>query len=447
MTIEPAVTGYLGTALALFLILLRIPIVVALGGVGFAGIILVIGQSSSGDFDLARGWEAAIAFLSLEPFSAVSSFELVAIPMFLLMGFVAFYAGFTRDIFNTARVWMAGLAGGLAMASVVGCAMFAAVSGSSLATASSMGKIAVPEMLRNRYDKGLATGVVAASGTLGALIPPSILMILYGIFTEQSIGRLLLAGLLPGLISALIYMLMIYCRARLNPCLAPTSSSTNWHEKIVSLKSTWAIALLFICVFGSIYSGAATPTESASLGAAGAFLLAFVTKRLSRQSASAALFETVTQVASIFAAIIGAKVFVAFIGLTGIASGLTLWALSLDIPAIMLVMAFSLIYIVLGTVMDPIGIMLLTLPIVVPVVEQLGYDLIWFGVIMVKLLEIGLITPPVGLNVYILKGVVGDSVPLETIFKGISWFLLMDVLTLTLLISFPQISLWLAYSL
>lgn len=444
---DPVTVSFIGLGLVLLLIFLRVPIAFALGSVGFAGLIVVIGWRPGSAFDFDRGWNAAISFAAFEPFSFISSFAFVAVPMFLMMGYVLFHAGFTRDLYHTTRVWLSGVTGGLAIASVVGCAMFAAVSGSSLATAAAMGKLAVPEMLRYKYDKGLATGVVAASGTLGSLIPPSILMILYGIFTEQSVGKLLIAGIIPGLLSALIYMGMIWVRGTLNPALAPKPEAVDWGERFRSLKGTWSIILLFTLVMGGIYGGVVTPTEAAAVGAAGAWAIGALARRLDKATAKEAMRETVTQVASVFAVVLGAKIFVAFIGLTGVASTLSLWALSLDVPPFVVLLALSLVYIILGTFMDPLGIMLLTLPVVTPIIEQLGYDLIWFGVIMIKLLEIGLITPPVGLNVYVLKGVVGDAVRLETIFKGISWFLLMDILTLFLLIAFPAISLWLPYSL
>ncbi|MEE9276514.1 MAG: TRAP transporter large permease [bacterium] len=440
---DPTSLGLGGLTVLLLLIFIRIPIAFALATVGFFGLILATGWPEGGALNLEQGWTAAWSYVAFEPFSFIASFPLVAIPLFLMMGYVAFEAGFTRDLYGTARMWLSRLPGGLAMSSVAGCAMFAAVSGSSLATAAAMGKIAVPEMLRYKYDKGLATGVVAASGTLGSLIPPSILMILYGIFTEQSIGRLLIAGFIPGILSALIYMGMVWVRAVADPDLAPRAEAFTWRQRFGSLTDTWSIIALFIVVMGSIYTGLATPTEAAAFGAAGAWGLGWVSRRLNRRNSRSALVETVLQASSIFAVVLGAKIFVGFIAVTGVAGALTQWAAGLDLPPLGILLALSMIYIILGTFMDPLGIMLLTLPVVTPVIENLGYDLIWFGVIMIKYLEIGLITPPVGLNVYILKGVVGDAVPLETIFKGIFWFLAMDVLTLALLILFPQISLWL----
>jgi tripartite ATP-independent transporter DctM subunit len=440
---DPFILGVIGLSAMLVLVALRVPIAFGMAVVGFVGMIFAVGWSPGNEFEFERGWDAAFSYASVEPFSFIASFPIVAVPLFLLMGYVAFHAGFTRDIYDTARVWMSRLYGGLAMASVAGCAMFAAVSGSSLATAAAMGKLAVPEMLRYKYDPGLSTGVVAASGTLGSLIPPSILMILYGIFTEESIGQLLMAGLIPGFLSALIYMVMVWVRARINPELAPRAEKSSWSQKFISLKGTWSILALFIIVMGGIYSGIVTPTEAAAAGAAGSFILGFLARRLSWQNVKDALIETARQSANIFALVLGAKLFVGFIALTGVAGELTIWAGTLDIPPVMILLSLSLIYVVLGTFMDPLGMMLLTLPVVTPIIQDLGYDLVWFGVIMIKFLEIGLITPPVGLNVYILKGVVGDAVPLETIFKGILWFLAMDVITLAILIIFPDISLWL----
>ena len=235
---DPFLIGMIGLGAMLLLVALRVPIAFGMAIVGFIGMIFAVGWQEGEDFDFERGWDAAFAYAAVEPFSFIASFPIVAVPLFLLMGYLAFHAGFTRDIYDTARVWMSRLHGGLAMASVAGCAMFAAVSGSSLATAAAMGKLAVPEMLRHKYDKGLATGVVAASGTLGSLIPPSILMILYGIFTEESVGQLLMAGLIPGILSALIYMAMVWIRARANPDFAPRGQRSNWVEKFTAIKGT-----------------------------------------------------------------------------------------------------------------------------------------------------------------------------------------------------------------
>ena len=440
---EPTTLGAWGLIVMLGLIAVRVPIAFCMAFIGFFGIILAVGWPAGGEFDFQRGFDAAWAYIAFEPFSFIANFPIIAVPLFLMMGYVAFHAGFTKDIYYTARVWLSQLNGGLAMASVAGCAMFAAVSGSSLATAAAMGKLAVPEMLRYKYHPGIATGVVAASGTLGSLIPPSILMVLYGIFTEESIGQLLMAGLIPGILSAAIYMGMVWIRATINPELAPKAESVSWTDRFIALKGVWSILVLFLIVMGGIYSGIVTPTEAAAAGCAGAWILGFITRRLTKEASKDAAIETAKQVANVFALVLGAKIFVGFVALTGVAGDLTGWATNLDVDPIWILLSLSLVFVVLGTFMDPLGMMLLTLPVVTPVIQDLGYDLVWFGVIMVKFLEIGLITPPVGLNVYVLKGVVGDAVPLETIFKGILWFLAMDILTLVVLILYPEISLWL----
>ena len=439
---EPITLGFCGIGVLLLLILFRVPIAVALGVVGFAGLVIILGWPAGRDPNFVRGFTAAFNYLSFEPFSFVASFSLVAIPMFLMMGYVAFHFGFTHDGYTAARAWLSRLPGGLAIASVMGSAVFAAVSGSSMATAAAMGKLAVPEMLRYNYDKGLATGAIAAAGTLGALIPPSILMIIYGLFTELSIGKLLIAGFLPGLLSALGYILLIIIRTKINPSLAPMPDHrVSWGERFSALKGVWSIIVLFILVMGGIYAGIMTPTEAAAIGAAGAWILAGLAKKLNVEGAKLSILETVTQTASIFAVVVGAKIFVGFIAMTGVASYLSDIALGLDYSPLVILLALSVMYIILGTFMDPLGIMLLTLPVVIPVIDSLGYDLIWFGVIMVKLLEIGMITPPVGLNVFVLKGAIGDTVRLETIFKGVTWFIFADIIVLAILILYPSISL------
>ena len=440
---DPLLLGIGGIVVMLVLVALRVPLAVALGIVGVGGMMLFFGAPANRPMNLERGFNIAWTYLTNEPYEAVASYTLIAIPLFLLMGFVAFYSGFTKDMYETGRAWMSGLPGGLAMATVVGCAMFAAVSGSSLATAAAMGKLAVPEMIRNKYDKGLATGVVALGGTLGALIPPSILMILYAIFTEQSVGRLLQAGIVPGLLSAAMFMLYIGIRATLQPEWAPRPGRTSWSEKVSSLRGVWSVLVLFVLVMGGLYSGIVTATEAAAVGAIGAYAISFLSRRLNRKALKNSMVETVVQTSSIFAIVVGAKIFIGFITLTGVTTVMSDFFLHLDIPPFAILLVISLMYIILGTFMEPLGIMLLTLPVVIPVIDGLGYDLIWFGIILIKLLEIGMITPPLGLNVFILKGVVGNEVKLETIFRGVAGFLLIDLVTLLLLLSFPIITLWL----
>lgn len=429
---ERELIGGLGVLFMITLLFLRVPVAFAMLVVGWGGV------------SVLRSTGAADAVLSADTFRMLLNFDLTTIPSFMLMGYIAYVAGFTRDVYEAARQWFGRLPGGLAAASTIGCAAFAAVSGSSLATAAAMGKIAVPEMLRHGYDKGLATGVVAASGTLGSLIPPSVLMILYAVFTQQSIALLFMAGFIPGILSALIYIIMIQTRAYLNPKLAPgMPDATSFREKMVALKGAWAIGLLFIIVIGGIMLGIFTPMEAGAIGASGAFLIALFAGRLTKHKISLAFLDTLRQTGAIFAIIFGAIVFTRFIALSGLGQYMADAASMFSDQAIFVIIALSLIYLILGTFMGPIEIMLITLPIVIPVMESYNISLLWFGIIMIKYLEIGLITPPLGFNVYMLSSVVGRAVPITTIFRGVTWFLAMDVVTLALLISFPAISLFL----
>ena len=429
---ERELIGMIGIGAMIVLMFLRVPVAFALALVGWTGLTVL------------RHERAADSVMSSDPFGMLLNFDLTTIPAFMLMGYITFVAGFTRDIYDTARVWFARVNGGLAAASTVGCAAFAAVSGSSLATAAAMGKIAVPEMLRQKYDKGLATGVVAASGTLGSLIPPSVLMILYAVFTQESIALLFVAGFLPGVLSAGIYVAMILIRARINPSLAPgMKERTLWSEKFASLKNTWAIVALFVIVVGGIMVGIMTPMEAGAIGAAGAFLIALMAGRMSWDKLKLALMDTLKQTTALFAIIFGAMLFTRFMALSGVGQFLAETAVGYSDSALPVIIALSVIYIILGAFMGPLEIMLITLPIVQPVVEGYDLSLIWFGIIMIKYLEIGLITPPLGFNVFIISSVVGKAVDIVTIFRGVTWFLVMDILTLALLIAIPGITLFL----
>ncbi len=438
---DPQTIGIAITVLMVAMLLLRIPIAVSLVSTAYLGLTLVL-LTRGGGFDSV--FHSVNSFLGEMAYSSTAEYTFTTIPMFLLMGYVATEAGFTRDIYSAARLWLSRVPGGLAVASSVGCAMFAAISGSSLATAAAMGRMAVPEMLDRKYDKGLATGVVAASGTLGSLIPPSILMILYGVFTEQSIAKLFVAGILPGLLSVAMFTGMIMVRCRRNPRLAPPVPKADFAEKLHSLKRTWGMVGLIVLVVAGLYSGMFTPTEAGGVGSFGAFLLAFMTRRLGRDGTSRALKDTLKGTSMLFAAIIGAYMITTFTALTGIAGSLTSWATGLEnVPPLVILASMSLLYIFLGTFMGGVEIMLLTLPVVVPIIKGLNYDLIWFGVIMIKYLEIGMVTPPIGINVFVINSVTGDRVRLGQIFRGVSWFIVMDVITLTLLILFPEIALYL----
>ena len=422
--------GLISFGALLGLLALRVPIAIALSAVSLTGITLL------------RGPDAALSALSTIPFDFVAHWSLSAIPMFVLMGTLAFRSGMTESLFKVARLWLNNLPGGLAIASTTACAGFAAASGSSIATASAMGRIAIPEMLRYKYDPGLATGTVAAAGTLGSMIPPSILIILYAVFAEVSIGQMLLAGILPGLLTAFIYSLMIVARCSINPELAPSVKETiTWSQRITSLKEIWPLPVLVVAVLGGIYSGVFTATEASAGGAFSALIIAAIQGRLSREVLLSSSRDAVKITAAIFLIAIGAILLTRFMAITGFPRDLAAFIFEID-PSVTAVILFSaLLFIILGMFLDSIGVMLLLLPILLPAMEALDVNLFWFGILVIKFLEIGLITPPVGLNVYVIKSVVGNQVPLETIFRGIGWFVVAEMVALVFLISFPIISL------
>lgn len=429
---DPVNVGFIGFGAVLLLIALRFPIGVALGGVA------ILGMAYLRDFNIAFG------LLEGGPFEFAASWTLSAIPMFLLMGAVAHYSGISNALFYAARMWFGRLPGGLAVATNFGCAAFAAASGSSTATAAAFGKIAIPEMRKANYDMGLATGVVASAGTLGTLIPPSVGMLIYGIFAEVSISKLFIAGILPGILSAAIYGGMIVIRCKLNPELAPVNDEKpSFREKVYSLKDVWPLVVLIIAIMGGLYTGWFTPTEAGAGGAAISLLITYLQRRLTWDLFRRAIVEALSATSRIFFVAIGAVMLTKFMAMSEtpfyMAEVLGTWAGD----PLYLVIACSVIYIVLGMFMDPLGIKLLTLPIMIPMFEALKLDLIWFGILVVKFVEIGLITPPVGFNVYVIKSVVEDQVELDVIFKGVTWFLVCDIITLAILIMFPEISTYL----
>lgn len=424
--------GIVGIGAVLGLIALRVPIGIALALVAFTGLWAV------------TNLRAAVGLVRAIPYEFIATWAFSAVPMFLLMGYVASHSGLTNGLFNAMRILLHRLPGGLASASVGASALFAAASGSSVATSAAMSRIAVPEMLKSGYDKSLATGTVAAAGTLGSLIPPSILMVLYGVFTQTSIGKLFVAGFLPGLLSAAIYMAMITLRARFQPGIAPLSKERHSREELVAaLKEIWPLPTLVVGVLGGIFLGIMTPTEAGAVGAFLACAIALVKRRLTVPLMTSALRDTARSTSVIFIIAMGASMFTSFMGLTGVPRALAEVMLAVGDDPVAIVLMVALIYIVLGMFIDSIGLMLLTLPIIMPVLDGAGIDMIWFGVIVVKLLEIGLITPPIGLNVYVIKSSLGRLVELPTIFRGVTWFIAMDMVTLGLLVAFPAIVLWL----
>lgn len=424
--------GFVGIGILVALIALRVPIGVSLIGVSFFGIWAMVGE------------KAAWGILGVVPYSFAATWQLSSVPMFLLMGFFCFHAGLTKGLFDAARVWLSGLPGGLAVATVFGAAGFAAVTGSSVACAAAMGRIAVPEMMRHRYDVSLATGTVAAAGTIGALIPPSILLIIYGIIAEVPISRLFLGGVGAGLLTAFGYVMVITIRATINPELAPRLTETvPLAEKVAALKDTWPVILLMACVFGGLFGGLFTPTEAGAVGAFLSLVIAGIKGSLTLERFKNALLETLLTSASLFIIAIGASMLTRFLALSGAGDYLSEMVVAIGANELMLLVGISVVYLVLGMFLEPLGAMLLTLPILLPIIATTGFSLVWFGVLLTKFLEIGMITPPIGLNVFVIKGVVGDLATTSTIFRGIMWFLVSDLIVIVLLIAFPDIVLYL----
>ncbi|MSQ20304.1 MAG: TRAP transporter large permease subunit [Betaproteobacteria bacterium] len=421
--------GLFGFIILLALIAVRIPIAFALTLVGLGGLFTLSGP------------DATFALLSSQMYSSVANNTLTAVPLFLLMGYFAYHAGLTRACFDTARLWLARLPGGLAIATVAGCALFGACAGSGVAAAGAMGRVSIPEMLRYGYDRKLACGSVAAAATLAVLIPPSIVMVVFAILTEVSIGRLLMAGYLPGILSAFLLMAMIWYRVKRDPSLAPeVPFEITWAQRFVSLKNIWGITLLIMLVLGGIYTGFVTATEAAAIGALGAFVLMIFAKQLSRTTFKDAMIETARTTGMIFLLLVGASIFTGFMAISGVPQKLAEAIVEAKLSVAVVILIVCIVYIFLGCFLDSISMMLLTLPVLLPVLKSLDINLIWFGIIVVKLVEIGCITPPFGITVYVVKGVVGNSVPLEEVFRGIWWFLFMEIFTLIILIFFPVIS-------
>lgn len=433
--------------LVLILLFLRVPIGFALGVCATLGIFLFFAWPEGGDFNPAFAWRPTLNFLSHEPYGFLHSYPLTMVPLFIGLGHVANRCGFTGDLFGAIRVWLTRLPGNLAIASIFGCAGFSAITGSSVACASAMSRIAVPEMLRNGYRPSLATASVAASGTLGSLIPPSLLFALYGIFTEQSIGKLFIAGIVPGLISVAGFVVVIVIWATLKPDAAPRTTQTfTREEKVKSLAALWPITLLFVVAVGGLYSGIFTPTEAAAISFVTAVGLGLVLRRINLKGLLGAFRETALQTAMVFVIAIGAKMLVSLIALTGFTPYLLNLTEQAELSDVGIILSIVVLFLFLGMFLDSIGIILIAVPITAPLVETLGFDLIWFGVIVIKLLEIGLVTPPVGMNVFVIKGMMKNEVELSAIFKGVTWFLLSEFVVLTLLLLFPILSLWLPNS-
>lgn len=413
----------------LFLAFLRIPIAFAMAIVGFIGIFLTLNERA------AFAQIASVVQDSLQ-------YTLSVVPLFILMGNFVTRAGLSRELYRASYAFLGHRKGGLAMATIVACGGFSAICGSSLATAATMAKVAMPSMRQFRYDDSLAAGSIAAGGTLGILIPPSVILVIYGLIADQNIGALFAAGVVPGLVGILFYLIAVRVSVWLRPEAGPAGPLCDWQERLQALRDVWGVLLLFGVVMGGIYGGVFTPTEAAGVGAFGAFLFALARKGLSWKVTFDVLIESARTTGMIFTVLIGALIFSQYINLTGLPSALTEMISNSDLHPMMVIMAILVIYLLLGCVLESLSMILLTVPVFYPVVEHLGFDMVWFGIVVVVVTEISLITPPVGMNVFVLRGVLPD-VGTGTIFRGVTPFWVADIFRLLVLVLIPGLSLFL----
>ena len=432
------IEGLIGFAAVLLLVLLRVPIAFAMGFIGFVG------------FMHENNFRASISMVARLVIDTSQNYGLSVVPLFILMGLFVNKAGISRELYAASNAFLGHLRGGLAMATIVACGGFAAISGSSLATAATMSKVAMPEMRHYGYSDKLATASIAAGGTLGILIPPSVILVIYGLLTETSIGKLFIAGVVPGLLGIVFYLAAVRYTVWRDPQSGPRGERTVWRARLQTLREVWAVLLLFLLVIGGLYgifdiaplNISFSPTEAAGMGAMGAFLIGLARRRLSFASVIEVLGETAMTTAKLFAVLIGAWIFSNFVNVAGLPQALREIVASVDAHPWLVMGLILLIYIALGCVFESLSMLLLTVPIFFPLVTGLGFDPVWFGIIVVVVTEISLITPPVGLNVFVLKGIVGD-VSTGTIFRGVTPFWILDILRLLLLLAIPGLVLFL----
>lgn len=429
---DPATAAILTIGLLFFLMIAGVHIGVAMGLCGILGIYLTMGEF------------AALAQAGSVPFATVNSFTLAVIPLFILMGSLATQARLTTDLYAAAYNWFSKMPGGLAMTTTIASAAFGAASGSTMVNAAVFTKMAMPEMTAAGYDKRLSSGAIASAGVLSAMIPPSVLMVIYAITTEQSVGKMLIAGIVPGIMTAFIFLLCIYVWAKLKPEHAPMPKHhVGLREKVTSLKNTWGILLLFGVVIGGIYGGWFIPTYAGAVGAFGAFLLVFYKRRASFKTLRETFLEAIMSSATIFLVVFGGMLFARFLTYTGLVATVSDWLILQDLSPFTYLLAFGILFLILGCFIEPIAIMVMTLPVMFPVMMNVGYDPIWLGVVVIKMCEISLITPPVGLNVFVVRSSSPVPLRLEQVFAGVTPFILMEVVALGLLIMFPAIVTWL----
>ncbi len=428
---NPVVVGIIGFALLLFFLAIRMPVGFAMALIGLSGFIFLVSP------------EGGLTMAARATWDQFASYHFSVVPLFILMGQFSFFSGISSRLYKSAYNWLGHMRGGLAMATVGACAGFAAICGSSTATVATMGAVALPEMKKYKYDMGLATGSIAAGGSMGILIPPSVILIIYGIMTEQSIGKLFAAGFLPGLLEAFLYIVTISIVCKLNPSLGPRGPRTPFKEKVAGLWGGTAETLaIFVLVIGGLFAGWFTPTEAAGVGAFFVLALGVVARRLNWKGFTESVYTTTGTTAMILIIILGAIIFNKFVAVTRVPFALADWVVGINLPPLVIMAMIIIVYIIGGCFMDSLGLILLTVPIFFPVAVKLGFDPIWFGIIITRVSEIGVITPPVGINVYVMKGVAKD-VPLVTIFRGIVPFLIADIFSVFFLLFVPQFVLFL----
>ena len=426
------IEGLIGLAAMMVLAFLRVPISYAMGIVG------IVGYAYMRDWN----WWVAFATAQTKVYETGRNYTLSVVPLFILMGNLVTRAGMSQELFRAAYAFIGHLRGGLAMATVWASAGFGGICGSSIATAATMAKVAYPSMKRFAYHDQLAAGTVAGAGTLGIMIPPSTIMIIYGVFTETNIGQLFAAGVLPGILGAILLCGAIVYTTWRHPEWGPPGRRSSWGERLAALRDVWAVAALFLFVMGGIYGGLFTATEGAGMGAMGALLFALARRALTSRTLYDALLESARTTSMLFLILIGALMFAEFINITTMPADLKVLVGRLGLSPVMVVSMICAIYVVLGTAMEELSMVLLTMPVFFPVVVQLGFDPVWFGIIIVCVVEIGLISPPVGMNMFVLKTLL-PHVPTGTVFRGVMPFMWADVVRLAILVAFPIISLWL----
>lgn len=430
MDLSPDAVAIIGFLVLFGLMLLRVPVGMAMGLVGVTGYAYIAGPGP------------ALKLIGQSSMRTVTDYTFGVIPMFMLMGAFVSVSGVSKELFRAANAFIGHMRGGLGVATVLACGGFAAICGSSVATAATFSSVAYPEMRRFGYPQSFSTGVIAAGGTLGAMLPPSTVLAVYAILTQQDIGKLFMAGIVPGLLAMLLYVITIMIIVRVKPDLLPRGEQKSWGERFSGLKDVWAPLVLFMFVIGGLYGGFFTPTEAGGVGASGAFLLGVLRGKLDRAGIREALLSATRTSAAVFTVLIGALLFGYFLTITQVPQKLTEMLTGLGVGRYGVLALIMVMYLVLGCLMDAMAMIILTVPIIFPVIVQLGFDPIWFGVIIVMTVELGLIHPPVGMNVFVIKSVVKD-VSFTTIFKGVIPFVVTDLFRLVILISFPVIALWL----